>query len=128
MSEKLVKHYFEGGRAISAIQAEVAAAPRLPLYARPLAAVAVCEIEFERALRRGPQWRCNGCGWLDPRAYSEAPRKCPHCEGQEKLFHTMQRAGNDPQKEDQYILPGRRREWYLATAERCGMPPLTEIP
>ena len=122
----LVEHYFKGGRSISDMMAEYRRAGEglLPVYPRPLLQESIQHLRFELALRRGPQWRCNGCGWLPATSYTPTPPPCPHPSCKDKV-PTMQRETRDPSTlYGHFQTEGRLRDWYLATAQRCGIPPL----
>lgn len=120
-----VLKYFRQGRTLDMMLKELAAAGEglLPVYPRVLIGESLPVLLFELALRRGPQWRCNGCGWLPAVAWTRRAPECPHCAGKEKAFPTMQPwKGDTAEMAGHWRIEGRWRDWYLATARRCGMP------
>ncbi len=121
MNTDIVTHFLTGGVDPDKTLAWLRAAPPpLPVPPRPLRFASDAQLAFERAVRRGPQGRCSGCGWLTPESYREGfPPVCPVCQAAERISRYVQKFTGVARD---FTMKGRDRDWLLALAGRCGIP------
>lgn len=94
------------------------AIPFLPVPPRPLKQHADAELEYERLVRRGPRYRCSGCGWFSPETgYQPRLPRCPVCQEAGRPDTYTQRFTGSLDTGD---VPGCDRDWILAVAAQCG--------